>query len=68
MRARHRLALRREALGELTGADLRDVAAGRGQSEQTCGSCLTYQSCHLTDCLFRETLQLDCVGSESVTC
>jgi hypothetical protein len=68
MRTARRLALRREALADLTAADLGGVAAGRDRSHDTCASCLTYQSCHLTDCLFGETRRLDCVQFETVTC
>lgn len=50
-----RLALRREVLGELTDVDLSALAGGQGGSD-TCASCLTFVSCHLTDCILRPTI------------
>jgi hypothetical protein len=44
------LALRRQVLSELSVDDLRGVAGGT-PTEWSCGSCMTYESCYLTECL-----------------
>ena len=63
-----KLFLRREVLVELADTDLRDVGGGREPSDFSCGSCLMFVSCHLDDCLLRETFQVDCVHAETVRC
>lgn len=48
-----KLSLKREALQELTTAELAGVAGAEpGPSKDwSCGSCMTYVSCYMTDCL-----------------
>ncbi len=47
-----KLSLRREALQELTTAELAGVAGGTKHSyDWSCGSCMTYVSCYMTDCI-----------------
>jgi hypothetical protein len=63
-----RLALRREVLSELTDTDLAGVG-GAAQSEGSCfGSCLTFVSCYLTDCIADRTLKVDCIAVQSAPC
>jgi hypothetical protein len=52
---RRTLSLKREALLELTPADLAGVAGGK-ISDVTCISCMTFISCYITDCIARDTV------------
>ncbi|HVF06181.1 MAG TPA: hypothetical protein VNA20_15170 [Frankiaceae bacterium] len=56
-----KLSLRREALQELTTAELVAVAGGatKQSNDWSCGSCMTYVSCYITDCI-GDTLN-DCI-------
>ena len=59
MAAARTLSLKREALQELTTAELAGVAGG-AQTEWSCHSCMTYVSCYMTDCVTRLSVP-DCI-------
>lgn len=59
-----KLGLKREVLSELTDVDLRGLAGGQGGTD-TCASCMTFVSCHLTECILKPTLDPKCIAVES---
>jgi hypothetical protein len=55
-----KLSLKREVLAELSQEDLRNVGAGRFTEVSCLGSCYTFVSCNLGDCMTeRNTLCLE---------
>ena len=47
---RRTLSLKREPLQELSTDELTGMAGGK-PSDWSCASCMTYVSCHFTDCI-----------------